>query len=97
MVGHVQKNFNHARPCFNCGKKAKKLTSSYRSKEPYRGNLMIIRDSSYTLNKGSENESHWYQYSLWDQETYYHKYGLFCTAGCGVQWANNFLERSNVE
>ena len=57
--------FDHPRRCPECGKAAAKHTETYNSAEPYKGNLKVIRDDSYTA-FGQFKHHH----TLWDGETY---------------------------
>ena len=70
--------FNHAKPCLNCGKKAKKKTETLWSNEPYKGNLKIMKKDKYS-------------YTLWDGESYEHYCGFFCTNNCAMHFANKIV------
>mgnify|MGYP003111252990 FL=1 len=76
--------------CCNCGTHAKKLTESYWSTEPYKGNLQIVKDSSYQHKDTEGNVVTNYSLSLWDGESYTLYAGKFCTNRCAIEWANNW-------
>lgn len=80
--------FNYPKPCVNCGKPAKKKTESYYGAEPYRGNLQVIRDKSWSVNDGPMH----YQLSLWDGESYAHYCENFCTNRCAITYANDTVD-----
>ena len=85
--------FNYPKPCPNCGKPAKKKIERYYStNEPYRGNLQIIRDQSWTHQNGEKS----FNLSLWDGETYTHYCGYFCTNRCAKQYANTVYEAQEI-
>tara|TARA_R100000773_G_scaffold14214_1_gene13019 strand:+ start:1184 stop:1450 length:267 start_codon:yes stop_codon:yes gene_type:complete len=70
--------FNHAKPCLNCGKKAKKKTKTWYGNEPYKGNLKII-------------SKHELYCTLWDGESYEHYCGFFCTNNCAMHFADDIV------
>ena len=78
--------FNVQVRCPTCGKKAKKHTESYFSRDAYRGNLTVIQDRSRL---GSE----FHNLTLWDGESYKMQAGYFCTNRCAIEYANR-VERS---
>jgi len=84
----VSRIFNHPKPCVNCGKPAKKKTESYYGTEPYRGNLQVIRDKSWSNTNGPLH----YDLSLWDGESYTHYCGHFCTNRCAQEFANAIVD-----
>ena len=85
--------FNYPKPCPNCGKPAKKKTESYyNTHEPYRGNLQIIRDKSWTHQNGETR----FNLSLWDGESYTHYCGYFCTNRCAQQYANTVYQAEEI-
>lgn len=82
--------------CPNCGKLAKKQITRYWDKEPYRGNLIVIRDLSFTRSIRCEEtddliEVKNYDLRLWDGETYQMYCGHFCTNRCAQQFANDVV------
>jgi len=81
-----RRTFNHAKPCLNCGKKAKKKTESWYGAEPYKGNLRILSDQSYETMEGMR-----YSYNLWDGESYEHYCGFFCTNNCAMHFADKIV------
>ena len=79
--------FNSKARCINCRKAAKKHVKSYSGYEPYKGNLRVIRDRSYShpqINGGATR----YDLSLWDGQSYVLRAGKFCTNRCAIEWAN---------
>ena len=80
--------FNVQVRCPTCGKKAKKHTETYFGKEPYQGNLMVLRDRSHPVIG--------YALTLWDGESYEMYAGYFCTNRCAIEYANR-VERSRRE
>ena len=67
--------------CPGCGKPAPKKTEDYpywglpnKFPLPYKGNLEIIRDSGTSL-------------TLWDNESYEHRYEPFCKLRCALNYA----------
>ena len=76
--------------CCNCGTHAKKLTERYWDTEPYKGNLQIVKDSSYQRKDTEGNVVTNYNLSLWDGESYTLYAGKFCTNRCAIEWANNW-------
>ena len=71
--------------CCNCGKKAKKFCSWHYGQEDYKGNLQIIADKSAQL-----GNTYYYDYTLWDGESYQLKYEKFCTKKCALAFALKF-------
>ena len=76
--------------CRNCGAHAKKLTEQYWGHEPYKGNLQIVKDSSYQHKDTDGNVVTSYSLSLWDGESYTLYAGKFCTNRCAIDWANDW-------
>jgi len=72
--------------CPTCGKKAKKHTESYFSRDAYQGNLRVIQDRS---RMGSD----YHDLILWDGESYEMQAGYFCKNRCAIEYANQ-VERS---
>lgn len=83
--------FTEPVPCPACGKKAKKLTQHFMSRdgEDYTGNLRILMDKSviHTDEDGNffRKDTH---LVLWDGESYTHQAGYFCTNRCAISFAN---------
>ena len=89
--------FNVQVRCPTCGKKAKKHTESHFGREPYQGNLMILRDRSYMSRGASKKDDRKvYDLTLWDGESYEMYAGYFCTNRCAIESANRG-ERSRRE
>lgn len=85
----MKRIFDHPKPCINCGKPAKKKTEWYYDiNEPYRGNLKVIRDRSFTNSLGETRND----LILWDGESYYHYCGHFCTNRCAQDFANAIVD-----
>lgn len=78
--------FNHAKPCLNCGKKAKKKTENWYGTEPYKGNLKILTNQSFETMDGMK-----YIYNLWDGESYEHRCGFFCKNICAMDFADDIV------
>ena len=76
--------------CRNCGAHAKKLTESYMGREPYNGNLQIVKDSSYQHKDTEGNVVTSYSLSLWDGESYTLYAGKFRTNRCAIELANDW-------
>ena len=77
-MGRYNRVFNYAKPCLNCGKKAKKKTETWYGNEPYKGNLKII-------------SKHELYYTLWDGESYEHYCGFFCKNTCAMDFADDIV------
>jgi len=76
--------------CPACGKPSPKKTEDYPylalPKEfplPYKGNLKIIRDNGSYL-------------TLWDNESYEHKYEPFCTMSCALGYAQALYNHTGL-
>lgn len=84
------KRFTNPEPCGWCGRPAKKDTDRHYGREPYAGNLIVLR---------TERTPQGYIQSIWDGETYVHPYGYFCSQPCGMRFAHmmyrDHLRRDN--
>ena len=86
--------FNTQVSCPNCGNLAKKQITRYWDAEPYRGNLIVIADKSYTVSRRHNQTDEaikvkQYDLRLWDGETYQMYCGHFCTNRCAQEFAND--------
>ena len=90
VLGQIRKEkkmiFTYPKPCVCCGKKAPKKTERWvkgRDGDEYRGNLQII-------NRRYNGE----ELTLWDGESYKHRYEHFCTLSCCERYANYIVDRT---
>ena len=70
--------------CRQCGKAGSKDCDSIDSKEPYKGNQIVVKEQKFEWADGRVA----YTTSVWDGETYKLNAGKFCTNRCAIEWAN---------
>mgnify|MGYP004273478853 CR=1 FL=1 len=94
--------------CVNCnGKFRRKSDSRLGETEPYKGNMMCYNtketkhyqtiqqknvNGGLELVKGDYTHST-YSYVLWDEESYYHEGGYFCSGKCSKEFGQSCAEQ----
>ena len=94
--------------CVNCNGKFRRKSDSYHTKkEPYKGNMMCYNQKEKkhyqtlqqrNVNGGLElvdgDYTHsTYSYVLWDEESYYHRGGYFCSGTCSKEFGRACAEQ----
>ena len=75
--------------CANCGKGSAKAVStvSCGHKEPYDGNLIVVRTRHPWFGE------QYTEYTVWDGESYQHnRYGAFCSRRCACEFAQDAVK-----
>ncbi len=91
--------FDERHSCPYCGRNSKKhFKYIFKGKEPYKGTHKIINEKKRTYYRNEEdartkNLQTFYNYTLWDGQTYKMKCGYFCTNRCAQNWANEIFAK----